>query len=39
MITKEKSKITQNNNPEFNNKHPRNSDGTFASKGLQTLIS
>ena len=39
MITKEKSKITQNNNPEFNNKHPRNSDGTFASKGHQTLIS
>lgn len=39
MIIKEKSKTTQNNNPEFNSKHPRNSDGTFASKDQQTLIS
>ena len=39
MIIKEKSKITQNNNPEFNSKHPRDADGKFAKKGQKTLMS
>lgn len=39
MITKEKSKMSQNNNPEFNNKHPRISDGTFTSNGQRTFVS